>query len=68
MSLIGVYNQYKSHGIMPFSGSPMEQPSKIIEIFSIIESICQEKADNEKKPQLPDRVQKKLDAKRNSQA
>ena len=40
--LVDAYELFKK-GIMPYSGSYMEQPSKIIDVFHIIEEIIREK-------------------------
>jgi hypothetical protein len=40
-SIIGMHDQYKK-GVMPFDGSPMDQPASIIEAFNLINNLKEE--------------------------
>lgn len=62
--IVRLFDTYKEKGILPYPGSALEQPAKMMEIFSIIDSICQEKTKQQEKPQYPQRVQDKMDARK----
>lgn len=37
--IYSLYDKYENHGVLPYSGSHSEQPAKIMEIFSILNSL-----------------------------
>ena len=41
--IISLYAPYKTHGILPFRGSLVDQPAQIMDFFSILESLEHEK-------------------------
>jgi len=47
--IMGLYHPWSKYGVLPFPGSTSEQPSKIMEMFSILDKLVyeQEKADAE---------------------
>lgn len=56
----GLYNQFDSHGTLPFAGPLTDQPNKIIEAFNVIKALTIEaenkaQAKQQKQQALPGR-------------
>jgi hypothetical protein len=55
--VITLYFAYKNNGILPFQGSMVDQPAKIIEIFNVIDALVDEAQQKAAKEQ--ERINKK---------
>ena len=49
--LLTLFNQYNKKGTLPFPGSHADQPSKIIEIFELMEQLDSEREEKQRREQ-----------------